>query len=292
MPNRRKCYVRSDSVHAGAKEGIESKIVGGQRRGRRLNSWGEVAHLWDLLQGERGDRYRQEILVPAIIRAAGGVKGKRVLDLGCGNGCVARGLAEAGAQVCAIDKFPSMIEVARSYGFPGITYLCVDVDRQGAGKVWGGGFDLVVACFVLQDCRGLRNSSFFIAENLADTGRAIVVAENAGAFSDTTAHSASKRYWIESRRWNGRGRRQAIVWHGVGGKNFCTVTRYWAEEAYVAAAASAGLGLVRGIRCMRSVSWREGANPDSSSRAVMLVFKREGRTGVGYTEIQRSERNY
>jgi 2-polyprenyl-6-hydroxyphenyl methylase/3-demethylubiquinone-9 3-methyltransferase len=38
---------------------------------------------------------------------------RRVLDVGCGGGLLAEGLARRGAQVCGIDLAPAMIEVAR-----------------------------------------------------------------------------------------------------------------------------------------------------------------------------------
>jgi 2-polyprenyl-6-hydroxyphenyl methylase/3-demethylubiquinone-9 3-methyltransferase len=47
------------------------------------------------------------------VAARATLAGERVLDVGCGGGLLAEGLARAGAQVTAIDLAPGMIEVAR-----------------------------------------------------------------------------------------------------------------------------------------------------------------------------------
>ncbi|MFI4895140.1 MAG: bifunctional 2-polyprenyl-6-hydroxyphenol methylase/3-demethylubiquinol 3-O-methyltransferase UbiG [Steroidobacterales bacterium] len=74
---------------------------------------------------------------------------RRVLDIGCGGGLLAEGLARHGAQVCGIDLAPTMIEVARLHAhehqMPIDYRLCSaeELARSGAGP-----FD-VIACMEL-----------------------------------------------------------------------------------------------------------------------------------------------
>jgi len=50
---------------------------------------------------------------PAILRLAGDIGGKRVLELGCAAGVLTVQLAERGASVLALDKEPRMVALAR-----------------------------------------------------------------------------------------------------------------------------------------------------------------------------------
>ncbi len=66
-----------------------------------------------------------DILVnPCILRMIGGVKGKDVLDLGCGDGTITSVLHRRGANIIGVDKDRDVIEIARSRGG---TYWCKDV---------------------------------------------------------------------------------------------------------------------------------------------------------------------
>ena len=51
--------------------------------------------------------------VPHLVRAVGAGPGTRALDLCCGHGIVAEGLAKAGAAVTALDFSPAMLAMAR-----------------------------------------------------------------------------------------------------------------------------------------------------------------------------------
>jgi len=50
---------------------------------------------------------------PATIALAGDVRGRRILDAGCGSGPLAAALRERGAEVSGFDGSPAMIELAR-----------------------------------------------------------------------------------------------------------------------------------------------------------------------------------
>jgi 2-polyprenyl-6-hydroxyphenyl methylase/3-demethylubiquinone-9 3-methyltransferase len=77
--------------------------------------------------------------------------GVRVLDVGCGGGLLAEGLAARGAHVVAIDLAPENVEAARHHAAGGavaIDYRCVDVEQIAVDMA--GSFDAVTCLEMLE----------------------------------------------------------------------------------------------------------------------------------------------
>ena len=77
--------------------------------------------------------------------------GARMLDVGCGGGLVAEGLAARGARVVAIDLAPENVETARQHAAAGaltIDYRCVAVEQVAAESA--GQFDAVTCLEMLE----------------------------------------------------------------------------------------------------------------------------------------------
>jgi SAM-dependent methyltransferase len=124
---------------------------------------------------DSGDPARTLLLDPVMLRLAGDVAGKRVLDLGCGEGRFCRMLAERGAATVGLDLIREMVTVARQRGGPGHDYV------QASGETLpfaGSVFDLVVSYITLVDipdfraaiaeaARCLRPGGYFLVANLS-----------------------------------------------------------------------------------------------------------------------------
>src|SRR5688572_10051713 len=77
--------------------------------------------------------------------------GARVLDVGCGGGLLAEGLAARGAKVVAIDMAPENIETARQHAAASglaIDYCCVAA--EDVAKTTAGEFDAVTCLEMLE----------------------------------------------------------------------------------------------------------------------------------------------
>jgi len=77
--------------------------------------------------------------------------GARVLDVGCGGGLVAEGLAARGARVVAIDLAPENVEAARQHAAAGglsVDYRCVAVEQVAQESP--GEFDAVTCLEMLE----------------------------------------------------------------------------------------------------------------------------------------------
>jgi 2-polyprenyl-3-methyl-5-hydroxy-6-metoxy-1,4-benzoquinol methylase len=89
-------------------------------------------------------------VIPNLLARVGDVRGLAVLDAGCGEGIVARLLAEGGAQVVAVDVAPRLIELARDQATQGqVTYLVHDLSQPL--PEYHEAFDVVVSNLVIND---------------------------------------------------------------------------------------------------------------------------------------------
>ena len=115
-------------------------------------AWNRGARAWDAFVEEGADYYRLEVHGPALLEACGDVAGRRVLDLGCGQGYFTRSLAAAGAHVVGIDLSDAMIEVARGRRREGDRIEYHVMSGAGVAERWpAGSFDLVASCMAVQD---------------------------------------------------------------------------------------------------------------------------------------------
>jgi SAM-dependent methyltransferase len=100
---------------------------------------------------ERGDFLRNKLLTPHLMQVLGPLEGLRVLDVGCGEGYLARRMARRGARVWAFDWMEILISHARREEQKrslGIRYTVADASRPFP---YPSVFHLVVASMVLKD---------------------------------------------------------------------------------------------------------------------------------------------
>jgi 2-polyprenyl-3-methyl-5-hydroxy-6-metoxy-1,4-benzoquinol methylase len=116
-------------------------------------AWDAAAGPWDEFVETGLDYWRTEVHGPPLLAGCGEVSGKRVLDLGCGQGWFSRQLAYSGAEVTAVDMSAAQIRNARRHEAEkplGIAYH--QLDAALIAEHWPAeSFDLVSACMVLQD---------------------------------------------------------------------------------------------------------------------------------------------
>ncbi len=115
-------------------------------------NWNEMAAWYDEKQGDEGDLWHRTLIDPVLLQVLGSVAGLKVLDLGCGNGYLARKLARQGATVTGVDSSASLIERAKArepQNRLGITYHATDAAHLG--MLEDDSFDIVVSNMVLMN---------------------------------------------------------------------------------------------------------------------------------------------
>jgi 2-polyprenyl-3-methyl-5-hydroxy-6-metoxy-1,4-benzoquinol methylase len=110
-------------------------------------SWNAAADDW-VAHADVND-YRNLYLMPRMLARVGDVAGKRVLDLGCGEGGYSRELHRRGASVIGIDGSERLIEVARQRSPAAVVFLCTNA--AALDDVETGSIDVIVAAMSLMD---------------------------------------------------------------------------------------------------------------------------------------------
>src|SRR3989338_4551471 len=88
--------------------------------------------------------YNELLEMPATLELLGNVKGKKILDLGCGTGIYAKLLTKKGAKVKGFDISPKMIDIAKKEN-PNL-----DLKVGSANKIpFNDKFDIVLASLVV-----------------------------------------------------------------------------------------------------------------------------------------------
>jgi 2-polyprenyl-3-methyl-5-hydroxy-6-metoxy-1,4-benzoquinol methylase len=135
---------------------------------RLRESWERNAAAWTDAVREQRIASRRSGTDAAIVDAVMRLAPARVLDVGCGEGWLARVLAERGVDVVGIDASEPLIESARALGggrFEAMTYA--DIGAFGAR------FDVAVCNFALLE-EDLPTSLAGIAQTLDASGRLVV----------------------------------------------------------------------------------------------------------------------
>lgn len=110
---------------------------------KQTTSFGKFSEMWDRKTGNNGDVAAQET-IKAVFKLAGELKGKKVYEIACGNGFLARKFIKKGAsEVFASDISPELIVIAKQkYSTTGITYLTRDANNFN--NLLKNNFDIVV----------------------------------------------------------------------------------------------------------------------------------------------------
>src|SRR6201996_2569406 len=137
--------------------------------------WDRVAEDRDILIAEGRDLSYRHILLPALRRLSAGWLGgnQRILDVGCGTGRFAAGLAEdyPDLNVVAIDPSNVSVEIAMKQrsGVSNLTFTCTSAESL-SGNDATGKFDLIIANMLFQNVASLKNVLSACVRMLAQDG--------------------------------------------------------------------------------------------------------------------------
>lgn len=144
--------------------------IGRQQR----TAWDDQADWYDRRQGQHGDDFHRDLVLPAVLRQLACRGGERVLDVGCGTGLLGRHLAPLGIDVLGIDASPAMVERATERAGPHETYRVGDA-HDLVTATDGVRFDHAACVLVLQDLDPLDHALAGMAACVTPGGRLVAV---------------------------------------------------------------------------------------------------------------------
>ena len=202
-----------------------------------FGGWTESASAYINFQ-DAPDPNRTLLLDPVMTRLCGDVAGKRVLDVGCGEGRFMRMLAECGARTVGIDPIAEMTRQAHGRDSGAVVRAVAEQLPFAAQS-----FDIVISYVTLVDIAGYREAISEMARVLRPGGR--LCAANLGfvtagygwakADDGTRLYQKIDRYADE---WS-----QVYDWVALGGGRIRIENYHRPLSAYMQAYLGAGLML-------------------------------------------------
>jgi ubiquinone/menaquinone biosynthesis C-methylase UbiE len=146
---------------------------------KQKEQWDKAAKSWVEFVRSGKNYYAEYLSGPALKRMVGNVKGKRVLDIGCGEGYFSRFFAKAGAKVIGIDLSESLIKAAmeEEEKHPlGVKYFVADAAELT--MLDSESFDVVYCHMALDDMADYEGAIAEVSRVLKIRGRFILVMEH------------------------------------------------------------------------------------------------------------------
>ena len=140
----------------------------------KMKSWNDYAKDYDKKVGETGDLDHRETLNPVILKLIWNIKGKNILDLGCGQGYFSRIMTKQDAVVTGIDLSKDLIKIANQRNQEqelDIKYFISDASNLK--DLEDDNFDIVVSNLAFMDIENIYNTIKECSRVLKTNGKII-----------------------------------------------------------------------------------------------------------------------
>jgi len=140
---------------------------------QKNTSWGNVSKWYNKTVGEKGSFFHQEVILPHTLRLLNMGPDDRILDLGCGQGVLARTIPKVREYV-GVDLSVELIEEARKMDTdPTHKYAVADVSKTMPVRT--GGFSKAAIILALQNIKNQFGVIKNVSTLLAKDGEIVIV---------------------------------------------------------------------------------------------------------------------
>ncbi|HUC02126.1 MAG TPA: methyltransferase domain-containing protein [Candidatus Paceibacterota bacterium] len=179
--------------------------------------WDKMASWWHAEARDRGVYHQYTDIDPVVRKLLGTVRGKKIIEIGCGNGYLSRIFARRGAKVTALDISAEMVAIASAEEKKkplGIIYLHRDAAHLRGIK--RGSFDLAVANMMFMDVSNIEAAIKEIGRILKPGGRLVFSILHPAFMFDGTWESIQGKHrfgrivwrylhpYVDINNWDGR----------------------------------------------------------------------------------------
>ncbi len=208
-------------------------------------SWGKVASWYDKVVNEE-DSYQVKVILPNILRLLGPEKGKKIIDLACGQGFFSHAFAAHGATVTGVDISPELIEIARKHAGHTEDFYISSADNLSKFKEKS--FDASACVLAMQNIEKMPQTLKEVGRILKEKGKLVLVlnhpsfripGKSAWGFDDkaNVQYRRVDEYISESRA--------VIDMHPGAEKKDLTYSFHRPLQAYSKSLANAGFAIAR-----------------------------------------------
>ncbi len=136
-----------------------------------VGSWDAAEEWYGNLVGEKGHHYHQTLLLPNIVRLLALKEKESLLDLGCGNGILARHLPK-GVEYVGIDSAKGLLNTAKKE-IPHATFILADASQKL--PLQKTDFDAVIFVLSLQNMDNREGAIREAASHLKPKGKLLLI---------------------------------------------------------------------------------------------------------------------
>lgn len=208
-------------------------------------SWGKEAS-WYAEHLEQGDTYHAKVILPNLERIVASKKGMRILEIGGGEGFIARALAHAGASVTVTDISPELIKLGKEKGGD-IEYRVSKAEDLSWAKAHS--CDVVLAVLTLQNMEKIEPVMKEVARVLRPDGRFVFVLNHPTFRIPKATHwgfdEATKTQYRRVDAYLSARKEKMDMHPGKKGANSFTYSFHRSLQDYMKALRGAGFAITR-----------------------------------------------